>query len=91
MVLNISIFRLNKIFYSTKADKIILPGLTGKFSVLKNHIPLITLLDIGVLKIFFKKKWTFFTITEGIAQINRNKVSIFIEDFEELNLKKKKM
>ena len=51
MGLNVCIFTLNKLFYSIEADQIILPGLTGKLSILKNHIPLITLVDIGLLRI----------------------------------------
>ena len=86
MVLNVCIFTLNKLFYSIEADQIILPGLTGKLSILKNHIPLITLLDIGLLRIRLKDNWTFFVISEGIAQITRDQAFIFSKDMKECNL-----
>lgn len=89
MVLNVCIFTLNKLFYSIEADQIILPGLTGKLSILKNHIPLITLLDIGLLKIRLKDDWTFYIISAGIAQITRDQALIFSKDMKEYNLIKK--
>ena len=89
MVLNVCIFTLNKLFYSTKADQIILPGLTGKLSILKNHVPLITLLDIGLLRIRLKDDWTFFVISAGIAQITRDQAIIFSKDMKEYNFIKK--
>jgi len=89
MVLNVCIFTLNKLFYSIEADQIILPGLTGKLSILKNHIPLITLLDIGLLRIRLKDDWTFFVISAGIAQITRDQATIFSKDMKEYNFIKK--
>jgi F-type H+-transporting ATPase subunit epsilon len=89
MVLNVCIFTLNKLFYSIEADQIILPGLTGKLSILKNHIPLITLLDIGLLRIRLKDDWTFFVISAGIAQITRDQAIIFSKDMKEYNFIKK--
>ncbi len=78
--MKIYIYSLHKILYEGDADIATLPAEDGEISILKNHIPLITKLGKG--KITLKKGASFdehiasFDITEGVAQVNPDGVTI---------------
>jgi F-type H+-transporting ATPase subunit epsilon len=70
---------------STTADEIILPGLTGQVGVLEDHAALITALDTGLLRIKLDNKWTPIILCGGLAEIDRNRVTVLVNDVEELS------
>ena len=84
MILNIRVLTPDKIICSTIAKKIILPGLTGEIGILENHAALITALDIGLLRIKSKDKWIPIILCGGLAEVDRNQVTILANDIEEL-------
>merc|ERR1712160_98374 len=69
---------------STTADEVILPGLTGQVGVLDGHATLITALDTGLLRIKLADKWTPIILCGGLAEIDRNRVTVLVNDVEEL-------
>ena len=84
MILNIRVLTPDKIICSTIAKKIILPGLTGEIGILENHAALITALDIGLLRIKSKDKWIPIILCGGLAEVDRNQVTILANDIQEL-------
>lgn len=52
--------------------------------ILKNHIPVLTGLDTGVLYIrtLFSNEWTIFLVMGGFALVNNNKVTILVNEAE---------
>jgi len=84
MVMNIRVLTPDKVICSTTADEVILPGLTGQVGVLDGHAALITALDTGLLRIKFNGKWTPIILYGGLAEIDGNRVTILVNDVEEL-------
>jgi len=84
MVMNIRVLTPTRVICSTTADEVILPGLTGLVGVLDGHAALITALDTGLLRIKLNEKWTPIILCGGLAEIDRNRVTVLVNDVEEL-------
>jgi F-type H+-transporting ATPase subunit epsilon len=84
MVMNIRVLTPDRVICSTAADEVVLPGLTGQVGVLKGHAALITALDTGLLRIKLEEKWTPIILCGGLAEIDRNRVTVLVNDVEEL-------
>ena len=79
---------LGKIVCSAIAEEIILPSTTGQLGILDGHAPLITALDIGVLRIKTDQKWTPIILFGGFAEVDQNQITILVNGVEETdNLK----
>jgi len=85
MVMSIRVLTPDRVICSTKAEEVILPGLTGQVGILDGHATLITALDTGLLRIKLAEKWTPIILCGGLAEIDRNQVTVLVNDVEELN------
>ena len=81
--MNIRVLTPDRVICSTTADEVILPGLTGQVGVLDGHATLITALDTGLLRIKLAEKWTPIILCGGLAEIDRNRVTVLVNDVEE--------
>lgn len=74
----------NRVFWKDNAKEIILPTLNGQMGVLKDHIPLLTGLDTGIilLRIESSAKWISVIVTGGFALVNNNKITILVNEAE---------
>ena len=84
MVLNIRVLTPDRVICSTTADEVVLPGLTGQVGVLEGHAALITALDTGLLRIKLDDKWTPIILCGGLAEDDQNRVTVLVNDVEEL-------
>lgn len=84
MFLQVSIILPDRIFWKDSAKEVILPTLSGQMGVLKDHIPLLTGLDTGLLLIRSNssENWINIVVTGGFALINRNKLTILVNEAE---------
>ena len=85
MVMSIRVLTPDRVICSTKAEEVILPGLTGQVGILDGHATLITALDTGLLRIKLAEKWTPIILCGGLAEIDRNQVTVLVNDVEELS------
>jgi F-type H+-transporting ATPase subunit epsilon len=83
MTINIRVITPDRIVCSTTAEEIILPSTTGQLGILDGHAPLITALDIGVLRIKMDQKWTPMILFGGFAEIDQDQITILVNDVEE--------
>ena len=83
MVMNIRVLTPDRVICSTAADEVVLPGLTGQVGVLDGHAALITALDTGLLRIKLDETWTPILLCGGLAEIDRNRVTVLVNDVEE--------
>ena len=83
--MNIRVLTPDRVICSTTADEVILPGLTGQVGVLDGHAALITALDTGLLRIKSNEKWTPIILCGGLAEIDRNRVTVLVNDVEEIS------
>jgi len=82
--MNIRVLTPDRVICSTDADEIVLPGLTGQVGVLDGHAPLITALDTGLLRIKYNNKWTPIILCGGLAEVDKNSITVLVNDVEEL-------
>lgn len=81
--LNIEIITPYKVTFNGIAESITIPGTMGSFQVLRNHAPLISTIDIGVIKIVVNKdKTLYFATAGGTVEVNKNKVIVLANSFE---------
>jgi len=84
MVMDIRVLTPDRVICSTTANEVVLPGLTGQVGVLDGHTALITALDTGLLRIKLDEKWTPIILCGGLAEIDQNRVTVLVNDVEEL-------
>jgi F-type H+-transporting ATPase subunit epsilon len=85
MSLNIRVITPDRIVWDADAEEIILPSSTGQLGILKDHAPLLTALDIGVMRLKTAGKWTSIILVEGFAEVENNKVTVLCSGAEETN------
>ena len=83
MSLNVCVITPDKIVWDAVAEELILPSSTGQIGVLTDHAPLLTALDIGVMKLKSDAGWTSIVLMEGFAEVEDNKVTILCNGAEE--------
>nr|YP_009394764.1 ATP synthase CF1 subunit epsilon [Polysiphonia elongata]ARW63326.1 ATP synthase CF1 subunit epsilon [Polysiphonia elongata] len=84
MTLNIRVIAPDKIVWDAEAEEIILPSSTGQLGILTGHIPLLTALDIGVMRVRIDKEWKPIILLGGFAEIKDNDITILVNGAEEV-------
>ena len=72
-----------RIVFDGEADEIIIQTKTGQMGILKDHIPLTTVLEVGVTKIKQGDKDKFFATMGGIFQFKDNVATILTDVCED--------
>jgi len=83
MSLNVRVITPDKVVWDAGAEEIILPSSTGQIGILGDHAPLLTALDIGVMRLKSDAGWTSIVLMEGFAEVEDNKVTILCNGAEE--------
>mgnify|MGYP000033454138 CR=1 FL=1 len=83
MSLNVRVITPDKVVWDASAEEIILPSSTGQLGILTDHAPLLTALDIGVMRLKAEGNWTSIVLMEGFAEVEDNKVTILCNGAEE--------
>ena len=65
--------------YSEDVDFVTLPGSEGELGVFPNHIPLLTALQPGELRVLKDGKEIFLAVGEGFAEITGSSVSVLTD------------
>ena len=81
--LDLEIISPEKKVYSGKVKSVTIPGTKGNFQVLFNHAPLISTIEIGIIKLDLSDGSTrIFTTSGGSAEVLDNKVLILSDTVE---------
>jgi F-type H+-transporting ATPase subunit epsilon len=83
MSLNVRVITPDKVVWDADAEELILPSSTGQLGILTDHAPLLTALDIGVMRLKAGTDWTSIVLMEGFAEVENNKVTILCNGAEE--------
>ena len=83
MSLNVRVITPDKVVWDAAAEELILPSSTGQLGILTGHAPLLTALDIGVMRLKGDTGWTSIVLMEGFAEVEDNKVTILSNGAEE--------
>ncbi len=75
----------SKIFNDT-IDLCILPGIEGDFGILKNHMPFLTTLRLGIAYIYKEKKLLeTFLVSGGVVEVSDNQCTLLTEEIIKSN------
>ena len=83
MNLNVRVITPDKVVWDAMVEELILPSSTGQLGILQDHAPLLTALDIGVMRLKTESSWTSIVLMEGFAEVEDNKVTILCNGAEE--------
>ena len=72
-----------RIVFEGEVDELVIPAQTGQMGILKDHIPLTTVLDVGVTKVKQGDKDRFFATMGGILQFKDNIATILTDVCED--------
>lgn len=84
MTLNIRVIAPDRTVWDVDAKEVILPSSTGQLGILTGHIPLLTALDIGVMRVRVDQQWIPMVLLGGFAEIEDNQVTILVNGAERI-------
>nr|NP_777419.1 ATP synthase CF1 epsilon subunit [Anthoceros angustus]Q31793.2 RecName: Full=ATP synthase epsilon chain, chloroplastic; AltName: Full=ATP synthase F1 sector epsilon subunit; AltName: Full=F-ATPase epsilon subunit [Anthoceros angustus]BAC55355.1 ATPase epsilon subunit [Anthoceros angustus]BAC55450.1 ATPase epsilon subunit [Anthoceros angustus] len=82
MTLNLRVMAPNRIVWNSEVEEIVLSTNSGQIGVLPNHAPLLTALDIGIIKIRLNGEWSTMALMGGFAMIDNNGMTILVNEAE---------
>ncbi len=89
MTIRCEIASQDRLVFEGDADIVILPGAAGEMGVLPNHAPLLTTLNMGVIKVRLGATEEIFTVTGGLAEVQPTIITILAdaaENVEEIDI-----
>ena len=82
-----SLFKLyistpEKLFFNNDVESIILTSIEGELGVLSGHIPMVTALATGMVKMRVKGEWKTAFVSGGFAEIKHDEVVVLADTAE---------
>lgn len=82
MSLTIRVITPDSTVWNDSAEEIILPSTTGQLGILSGHAPLLSALDIGVMRLRPQKDWLSIAVAGGFAEVEEDEVTILVNNAE---------
>ncbi|MFM2310905.1 MAG: synthase subuint epsilon [Cyanobacteriota bacterium] len=82
MALSVKVITPDKTVWDDQVEEIILPSTTGQLGILTGHAPLLTALEIGVLRVRPDKEWKAIALMGGFAEVENNEIKILVNGAE---------
>ena len=70
----------DKLVFEGVTDRVLARGIDGDFAILKNHIPMMTPLGVGELRIDTEKDSHFVAIDNGLLEVSQNHINVLSND-----------
>ena len=83
--LNLEIITPEKPVLKEQIESVTIPGSVGSFQILKDHAPLISSFEIGVIKVKKDPEEIFYTTAGGTVEVNHNQILILADSIEKLS------
>ncbi len=71
-----------QVIYSDDVDVVIAPGIDGELAILPNHAPLLTMLQLGELRVRKEGEETSIFVSGGFLEVMQNRVTILADTAE---------
>ena len=81
--MQLKIITHERIVYDGEAEELVIQTPSGQMGILKDHIPLTTVLDVGVTKAKIGDKEKFFATMGGVFQLKDNVATILTDVCED--------
>jgi F-type H+-transporting ATPase subunit epsilon len=82
MALNLKVITPDKTVWDDRVEEIVLPSTTGQLGILSGHAPLLTALEIGVMRVRADKDWKAIALSGGFAEVDKNEVKVLVNGAE---------
>jgi F-type H+-transporting ATPase subunit epsilon len=83
MTLTVRVITPDKIVWDQSAQEVILPSSSGQLGILTDHAPLLTSLDIGVMRVRPNdKEWKSIAVMGGFAEVEHNEIKVLVNGAE---------
>lgn len=76
--MKLSILALDKTLYQDEAQSVIVPGVEGQLQALDHHVPLVTALKAGKIRVVSKKGTEEFEIEGGVLEVRPDQINILV-------------
>lgn len=83
-VVNLEIITPEKVSHKDVVDSITVPGTKGGFQILKDHAPLMSTIDTGILVVKKENETQYFTTSDGTIEVLNNDVLILVDSLEKV-------
>lgn len=78
MSLTVRVIAPDKTVWDAEAEEVILPSTTGQLGILGGHAPLMTAIDVGVMRVRPEKEWVSIALMGGFAEVESDEVTILV-------------
>ncbi len=82
MVLSVKVITPDKTVWDDQVEEIILPSTTGQLGILTGHAPLLTALEVGVMRVRPDKEWKTIALMGGFAEVEDDEIKILVNGAE---------
>lgn len=82
MTLTVRVVAPDKTVWDSEAEEVIIPSTTGQLGILTGHAPLLSALDIGVMRVRSGKDWVPIALMGGFAEVENNELTILVNGAE---------
>ncbi len=69
-------------FFQGEVEMVVVPGLDGELGILKGHVPMVTALDVGMVRIKQNKEWKEAAVSEGFMEVRPDETIILVQAAE---------
>ena len=82
--LNLEIITPEKPIFKDQIEAVTIPGTLGSFQILKDHAPIISSFEVGIIKVKKATAETFYTTSGGTVEVNKNQVLVLADSIEKI-------
>ena len=82
MPIRCEIVSQDRLVFSGDVDIVVVPGVEGEMGILPNHAPLLSTLNLGILKVRYKGQEEDFTIAGGVVEVQPDIVTVLADAAE---------
>lgn len=83
--LNLEIITPEKPVFKDQIESVTIPGTVGGFQILKNHAPLISSFEIGILKVKKGSEANYYTTSGGTVEVSLNNILVLADSVEKIS------
>ncbi len=82
MAITLKVITPDSTVWDDLVEEIVLPSTTGQLGILSGHAPLITALDIGVMRVRPGKDWQAIALMGGFAEVENDEIKVLVNGAE---------
>lgn len=76
----VEVIATDRVLYAAEAQMVIVPGAEGEIGILPLHVPIVSLLKRGEIRIKHKNHIDYFFVDGGFLEVKEDKVSILSKE-----------